>query len=515
MSLNNVNFVLGQGGLGRPLPGNDYISGLLFYSASLPYGFSSSNRIKHFFSVADAVNAGIKSDYSDETKATGTFTVTAIGTNGDTVLLSIAEPNGVIVPLVPTGALVTYTKTASETTTTSVATAIAAAINAGTLIHGYKAVGASAVVTITARTGLGVFLNSGTPIVAAYSASSVLAGTIVQFTGGVASLFAVWNYHITEYFRLRPQGNLYVGIYPVPGSYTFTEITTMQNFANGAMRQIGIFKDPSAAFASADITTIHSVCASLVAAHKEIIALYAGDIQGTADVSTLTDLSTLTANYCSAVIAQDGAALGSKLFFAYGHSITCLGALLGAVATAKVSQSIAWVANFNISNGTECDTIAFANGVLFSNVSVTDSLLTTMQNMRYIFLRKFVGVAGSYWNENSTSIATTSDYAYIADNRTIQKATRGIYANVVTALNSPITLNGDGTLSNEAIAYLTGLTQSPLTQMVRDSELSGFSVSISAVQNILATGILTINVSLLQIATGRNIQVNIGYRVAV
>lgn len=509
MALNNVNFVLGQGGLGRPLPGQDYISGLLFYSASLPSGFSSSNRIKHFFSVADAVAAGIKSDYSDETQATGTFTNTVIGTNGDSVVISVAEPNGVVVPIG------TYVKTAAETTTTLVAAAIAAAINAGTLVHGYKALAAVAIVTITARKGLGVFPNTGTPITAVFSASATLAGTIAQFTGGVASLFAVWNYHITEYFRLRPQGNLYVGIYPVPGSYTFTEITTMQNFANGSMRQIGVFKDPSAAFASADITTISGVCASLVAAHKEIIALYAGDISGTADVSTLADLSALTANYCSAVIGQDGAGLGSKLYFAYGKSITVLGALLGAVATAKVSQSIAWVANFNISNGTECDTIAFANGVLFSNVSVTDSLLTAVQNLRYIFLRKFVGVAGSYFNENSTSIATTSDYAYIADNRTIQKATRGIYANVVSALNSPITLNSDGTLSNEAIAYFTGLADGPLIQMIRDGELSGRSVSISSTQNVISTGLLVINVSLLQIATGRNIQVNIGYRVAV
>ena len=138
-----------------------------------------------------------------------------------------------------------------------------------------------------------------------------------------------------------------------------------------------------------------------------------------------------------------------------------------------------------------------------------------MQNMRYIFLRKFVGVSGSFFNENSTSIALSSSYAYIADNRTMQKATRGIYANVIQALNSPITLNSDGTLANESIAYFTGLAQTPLIQMVRNGELSGYSVSISSTQNILSTGILTINVNLLEIATGRNIQVNIGYKVSV
>ena len=124
-------------------------------------------------------------------------------------------------------------------------------------------------------------------------------------------------------------------------------------------------------------------------------------------------------------------------------------------------------------------------------------------------------MAGSYFNENSTSITTTSSYAYIADNRTIQKATRGIYTNLIPALNSPITLNADGTLSNEAIAYFGGLAEAPLNQMIRDGELSGMKVTISAVQNVLTTGILVVSVSLVQIATGRNINVNIGYNVTV
>lgn len=508
MSLNNVNFTLGQGGLGRPLAGEDFISALLIYSNTLPTGFTTAARIKKFFSVADAENAGIKSDYSDETKATATYTVTAIGVAGDSVELKVAEPAAVI-------SLGVYKWVSTDSTVALVASSIAALINGGTNTHGYKATSALGVVTITARPGLGVYLNAGSPLTATYSTTPTLAGTIAQFTGGVASLQAPWHYHIKEFFRLRPQGVLYVGIYAVPTPYTFSEIATIQNFSNGTIRQIGVLKDSASAFASGDLTLIHNQCNSLVAAHKEIIALYAADISGTADISTLTDLSTLTANLASAVIGQDGGGLGLQLFHASGKSITVLGALLGAIATAKVSQSIAWVANFNISDGYECDTIAFANGVLFSNTSVTDSLLATMQNMRYIFLRKFVGVAGSYFNENSTAIATNSDYAYISDNRTIQKATRGIYANVVPALNSPITLNSDGTLADESIAYFQGLTESPLNQMVRDGELSGFSVTVDASQNVLSTGILTINVNLLQIATGRNINVNIGYKVTV
>jgi hypothetical protein len=46
---NDVIFNKGQGGLGRPLAGTDYISGLLFYTAALPSGFTATNRIKTVF----------------------------------------------------------------------------------------------------------------------------------------------------------------------------------------------------------------------------------------------------------------------------------------------------------------------------------------------------------------------------------------------------------------------------------------------------------------------------------
>ena len=71
------------------------------------------------------------------------------------------------------------------------------------------------------------------------------------------------------------------------------------------------------------------------------------------------------------------------------------------------------------------------------------------------------------------------------------------------------------TISDQAIAYFTGLAEAPLIQMIRNGELSGESVSISSTQNVASTGILTINVNLVEIATGRNISVNIGYNVSV
>jgi len=72
MALPNIVFNRQEGGLGRPLPGSDHLSGMTFYTAgSLPSGFSSNDRIKKIQSVPEAEALGIVDDHSDETKGTG------------------------------------------------------------------------------------------------------------------------------------------------------------------------------------------------------------------------------------------------------------------------------------------------------------------------------------------------------------------------------------------------------------------------------------------------------------
>src|SRR6185312_2251723 len=226
--------------------------------------------------------------------------------------------------------------------------------------------------------------------------------------------------------------------------------------------------------------------------------------------SSLTDLSGLQNKKVSVVIAQDGANEGALLYKQLGKSIPTLGAALGAVSLAAVSQSIAWVQNFNISNGQENATIAFATGDLYA--SLAGSLVSTLNAYRYIFLRPFVGISGSYFNDSHCAITYTSDYAYIENNRTIDKAIRVVYAGVLPYLNGPITLNADGTLANTTIAYIEDQLVNPqLDQMVRDNNLSAYSVTIDPTQNVLSTSTLTVAVKLISKGVARNIIVNIGY----
>lgn len=504
----DVTFIKGNGASKRVVAGEDYISGLLLYTGSIPTAFSVTP-IKQLYSIVDAENAGIVADYSDETKASAVYTVTTVGTNGDTLNLKVKEPLNVTVDLG------TYVKVAADSTPTAVATAVALIINNGTSTHGYSAVSLVGAVTITPRAGLGVWLNAGSPLVATLSAGATIAGTITAFTGGVASKKAVWHYHIAEFFRGNPNGQLFVGFFAIPGTYAFTEITTMQTFANGKIRQIGIFKD-SAAYASGDLTLIDGVIKTYNdAKHKPLSALYGADLKATADITAIADLSALTANKVSSIIGQDGAGLGAFLFYTTGKSVTQLGIALGLLSASAVSEDFGQPSKFNLSNGYENDIPAFANGQLLSDSALSDSALDAIDAKRHIFGQRYTGYAGTYFNDNHCAIALSSDYAYINDNRVIDKAIRGIYAALVPYLKAKLLKNSDGTLANTTIAFFESLALQPLYQMSRDQDLGEVvdgDVNIDPSQNVSATNLLVISVKLNENGIARFISVPISFK---
>ena len=500
--MNDVVFIKGQGGLGRPLAGEDHISGLLFYtSATLPTGFSSNDRIKQVFSLAEAEALGITNVGTGATAATATFEVTNKGAVGDTVKLVVTGIEGAVT-------IAEYTQvTADVVSLTTSAARLAAEINLGTLTHGYSASPSTATVTITAPKTEGLFLNSGTPYVA--TLTGTVAGTLVQnVVTGVASTIDIMYYHVSEYFRVQPKGNLYIGIYAV--SADFAEVTTMQNYSLGVVRQLGVYTQ--AAYASGTVTLLQTQATANETNHKPLEILYNPDFQGTADLTALVSLHTLTAQNVSVMFGQDGAAKGYKLWKATAKSIGCLGTCLGAISLSKVSESIAWVGKFNIAS-TEYDTLNFANGQVYNVIS--DGSISNLDAKGFVFLRKHIGLSGSYFNNPYTAIAITSDYSRINNNRTINKAIRGLRTFLLPALASPIQVNSDGTLTDDVVAYFESLCKRALDVMQRDAEVSAFSVTIDPSQDILSTSTLEISVSIVPIGSADNIEVNVGFAVSI
>ena len=515
MALPNINFTQSVSGLGRPLPGTDYVSGYIHYYPSgrtLPTGFSSSDRIKKIFSVADAEALGITGEHLGETKAVAKVIIGGTPAVGDTLAVTYTGIGG-LETVLPAYALVS----GEETTTTTAAAAYAAQINAGTINHGFTASNTGANLFITTKPGEGKFPNSGTPYAA--TATGGNTATLTQPTGsgstvlGVASFIDIAYYHISEYFRIQPKGELYVGFYVEESStYTFADMTTMVNFSAGAIKQFGVYEN-NVAFTAAQCAALQAIATANAAVYKPIQILHNAEISGTASVASLATLATQTAPNVSVTIAQDGANDGYHIYMATGKSIGTVGALLGAVSFAKVSESIAWVSKFNMALGSELDTIAFSNGQLYS--ALADSQFESLNNYAYVFLRKIVDIAGSYWSDSKTTVTPTSDYATIENNRVYQKITRVVRANMLPALSSPLKVNADGTLTAATIGYFESLANAPLVQMEADGELSAHKIIINPAQNVLATSTLELTLQNVPLGVARIISINVGFVTSV
>lgn len=397
--MGQITFTLGDGGLGRALPGEDHISGIIFQNASLPSGFGASDRIKRVTTLAEAEALGIT----------------------------------------------------------------------------------------------------------------------------VAASFPVEHYHISEFFRANPKGILYVGIYAITtDAYDGSELTLIQNYAEGKIRQCGVFLVDT--FATADITQSQTKLDALATDHKPMSVLFASDMSAT-DIATLlagTNPRTLSSKNVSVVFSEDGGGTGAALATSEGYSITTLGHTLGTVSLSKVHHNIGWVGKYNASDGTELETLNFATGETY--LAQSSATLTSLNSAGYIFLDKKVGKTGSFYRDSPTSIVVTSDYAYIENVRTIDKARRNIYANVLDLVNSPLYVDADtGKLSEATIAVFRNETLKPLEAMAADGEISvsgtgalpETTVTIDPDQNVLSTSTINIVVRLVPVGVARTIAFSIGFSINV
>jgi len=389
MGLGDVVITRQEGGVGRPLPGKDHYSGIMTFiaNADLPAGFSTSDRIKQVFSLAEAESLGIVATSAvDEVK--------------------------------------------------------------------------------------------------------------------------VLHYHIDQFFFMAPKGVLYIGLFDSL-SIDYTTIKDLQNFADGELRQVGIV-DLTTTFATANVTTIDSAIDDLRGDHKPLIALYGADIIGLT-IATADDLRALTDSKVGCVGLVDSANLGKTLSDDTTYAIPEVGLVLGGFAAAKVNEDPGWVSKFNLVNGARMqDPAIFEPSILIKDQA--GSALDTAFDKGWIFGRKIVGRSGTYLAGCPACIAVTSDYAYLNDTRTMDKAVRGVYSRLSGYLNAPLTVDpSTGYLAEDTIGTLVAVCEKTLDEMVTANELSGGQALINPEQNVLSTGKVEVTLKLIARATGREYDVSIGY----
>jgi len=319
----------------------------------------------------------------------------------------------------------------------------------------------------------------------------------------------VLHYHLSELYRINPAVSLYVGIFEKPqgDNMTFAEIKTVQNFADGRIRQIGVWcgdRVPS----GDDLTAIQGQAATLEAQGAELSVVYAPKVANVKQIST----SLAGGGKCrvSVVIGQAGSGTGAELYKdkanAAKASVSGLGVVLGLISKAKVHQCIAWVKEFP----TGISLPAFGDGTLLRDMD--KALVEQLDTARYLFFVTQQGQSGSYMNDSHTMDSAISDYAGIESVRTMDKGARGVRAYLIPELGGNVYVDADtGKLASYTVAHLETVAGHALEDMEKAGELSGYKAEIDPDQDVAASSTVDIVLKKVAVPVMRHVRIKIGF----
>ena len=314
------------------------------------------------------------------------------------------------------------------------------------------------------------------------------------------------HYQLEEVFRINPSITLYVGLFSKPESMTFQELKTVQNYAEGAIRQMAIWNGDTAPTAD-NIVKLEAVADSLDTENAPFSTLYAPLVSNYKNLPS--NLATNNPRV-SVVIAQAGSGTGAELYKSKDNktkaTVSAIGVALGTLSKAAVHQCIAWVKNFP--SGISMP--ALGDGTLVRTIDKGE--LEKLDTNRYLFLNNVVGVAGSYWNDSHTMDSPTSDYAAIESVRTMDKAVRGIRTYLTPELGGNVYIDPDtGKLQSYTVSHLETTANIPLEEMEKAGELSGYKAEIDAEQDVLSTSTIEVTIKNVPVGVVRKFKVKIGF----
>lgn len=350
-------------------------------------------------------------------------------------------------------------------------------------------------------------------IPAAFKAEPVQAVSTIDKAEelGITADATAWSvkmlhYQLEEVFRINPSITLYVGLFSKPESMTFQELKKVQNYAEGAIRQMAIWNGDTAPTAD-NIVKLEAVADSLDTENAPLSTLYAPLVSNYKNLPS--NLATNNPRV-SVVIAQAGSGTGAELYKSKNNktkaTVSAIGVALGTLSKAAVHQCIAWVKNFP--SGISMP--ALGDGTLVRTIDKGE--LEKLDTNRYLFLNNVVGVAGSYWNDSHTMDSPTSDYAAIESVRTMDKAVRGIRTYLTPELGGNVYIDPDtGKLQSYTVSHLETTANIPLEEMEKAGELSGYKAEIDAEQDVLSTGTIEVTIKNVPVGVVRKFKVKIGF----
>lgn len=353
-------------------------------------------------------------------------------------------------------------------------------------------------------------------------------------------MYGIPSYHIREFFRMSGNvdgsGKLYIMFADCSTNWDAVEI--IQRAAGGTINQLGVWTEQplwrlngaAEQYNLNIVKTLNEKAVTLAAQNQPLSIMLSANPSNTGS-NTIEgkqiDLNKIPSCICesSRISVVFGQASNDEISLMQKRNINntpvgFLGAVMGAVAKANVQESIAWVKQFNLF-ADDFQDIELGFGDINLTVddefvslnfyeSLSPAILDQLDDKGYIFPIKYAGREnGIYISKDQT--CSIGDYRTIARNRTINKSRRAVRSALLPYVNSPLMVNpATGFLAASKITAFKTLIGDILAKMQAALEISGYSVTIDASQNVLVNDTLKISYVIVPVGVATRIYVEEG-----
>jgi hypothetical protein len=291
---------------------------------------------------------------------------------------------------------------------------------------------------------------------------------------------------------------------------------------NGRIKLLGVIRNPAADYTPTLTTGLDAEVLAAIPKAQQLVDQEAAEFRycsiviegrsynGTA--ANAADLRALDAEGVSVVIAADSTISGSDARYA-GYA--AVGDFLGMLSKAAVSQDCGeMIEEFNL---VDAGNDFYTNVGLSSNAKIetmAEASLTTLDEKGYIFAERAAGLPGAWFNDTHTCTLLTSDYAYIENNRTIDKIINLARIALLPAVKSRLKADETtGLLSDASRGNLEDIAKDSIESMKTDGDISGgIDAWIDPNTDVLAGEDIEVELTTIPIPIGRKISLAVGFK---
>lgn len=305
------------------------------------------------------------------------------------------------------------------------------------------------------------------------------------------------HYHVSEFFRLAPEGTLYFLPVAADATITSTFATVLQTLKqHPEIKGVGFF-----GFAGQTLTSVSGLVETLQTdlvgeAKKTGIlidtVLLEGGEKGALLFNNYPDFTTKAAENISVIIGQDRDIAALENEYAY-HS--AIGSALGMLAVRQISENLGSTDIINKPEDRKAERFySLTDSAKFVNVGLstgeklselTDAQIKSLQEKGYILIGSYVGAAGMYFSGSETCTSKTSKYSTIENNSVWNAAARLIREALAPYIKGKVKKDpATGYIRSTTIAHWQQVAyKACIERLESENNISGGSIYINPAQS--------------------------------